>query len=118
MSIDRIGNSDTVALSLDFRDNKNRLALRINKDGVVNRTSNLILLHPNKSTFLIEDDFGAEFLRVRYVNPQVLEVTGEAVYCGRPIDIQLRNMHDSCLGNGGGTVYADQYPPACPTQQP
>jgi hypothetical protein len=47
--------------------------LGVNQDGAVNRANDLILLHPNKSTFLIEDSFGTEFLRASYINPRVHE---------------------------------------------
>jgi hypothetical protein len=68
-----VPDSDALSLSLDFRDKDNRILLRVNQDGAVNRANDLILLHPNKSTFLIEDSFGTEFLRASYINPRVHE---------------------------------------------
>ena len=97
IAVDRESNSNAIALSLDFRDAQNRIALRVNKDGVVNR-SPLILLRPNKSTFLVEDVFGKEMLRAEYVNPKVFKVTGKAVYCGQLFDVQPQNIHNSCAG--------------------
>jgi len=104
IAIDRVENSDAIALSLDFRDNQNRIALRIDKNGAVNRTA-LILLHPDKSTFLIQDSFGQEMLRATYVNRKVFEINGKAIYCGKIFDLQPSFLHHSCAMNSGKTGY-------------
>jgi hypothetical protein len=96
ISIDRVENSNAIALSLDFRDPENRIAFRMDKNGVVDRIGSLLFLHPNKNTFLIQDNFGKEFLRATYVNPKVFEVQDKAIYCGRIFDIQSPLIHKGC----------------------
>jgi hypothetical protein len=115
IAVDRVENSDAIALSLDFRDNQNRIALRINKDGVINRTG-LILMHPNKSTFLIQDSFGNEILRAMYVNRKVFEVKGKAIYCGKIFDLQPSFMHNDCSMLSGKAGYR-LAAPTCPMPQ-
>ncbi len=62
ISVDKERSSNEIAISLDFRDPLNQVALRLDKDGVVNRSA-LILLHPNKSTFLVQDRFGNQVMK-------------------------------------------------------
>jgi hypothetical protein len=95
IAVHRVHDSDAVALSIDFRDAQNRILLRLNEDGVVNR-SNLNLLHPSKHEFLIEDQYGEEFLRVNYVNPKVFNVSGKVIYCGLVRPIMKPNVRVGC----------------------
>jgi membrane protein implicated in regulation of membrane protease activity len=77
ISVDRVpGSQQELALSADFRTKNNEIAIQVNKNGVVNRTQKLILMRPNKSTFLIEDSFGKEFFRAVYVNAKTFQVSG------------------------------------------
>jgi hypothetical protein len=91
IQVDRVENSDAIVVSLDFRDSQNQIAFRIDKDGVVNR-SGYILLHPNKSTFLIQDSYGKEIMRATFVNPKVFVVKGEAIYCGNITRLPVKNI--------------------------
>jgi len=113
ISIDRVENSNALALSLNFRDQENRVAFRMDKNGVVDRIGSLIFLHPNKSTFLIQDSFGNEFLRATYVNSKVFEIQGKAIYCGKVFEVQNKQFHDSCASLGGGIDWS-YTGPTCP----
>jgi hypothetical protein len=114
IGIDQIPGSNSVALFIDFRDSSNRILLRMNRDGVVNR-SDMILLHPSKSRFLVQDEYGNSFLDVNYINPHAFAVTGKAVFCGRAIHI-MPFMQNSCtIGSGHGGV--DITTPTCPMPQ-
>jgi len=87
LSVDRVENSGNLAISVDMRDQSNRVAFRIDKNGIVNR-SQLIVLRPDKSTLLLQDEYGKEVFRARYRNPQVFEVNGQVAYCGRLLRLQ------------------------------
>jgi hypothetical protein len=117
ITVDRVPSAkDELALSVNFRDSRNQIAIQVNKDGMVNRTSGLILLRPDKSTFLIEDQFGKEFFRAVYVNPRTFRVSGNGIYCGRIFQIAFPTMHSSCLAFSAGPVVGERAP-ACPTEQ-
>lgn len=98
ISIDRVPGSPDLALSLNFTDTDNRIILRIDKNGAVLRTSGLILLHPDKSTFLIQDEYGKDFLRASYLNQSTLEVQGTGFYCGRTF--RIGNGNSICIFGG------------------
>lgn len=120
ITLDRSATDDphSVVLGLDFRDNKNRIVLRIDRNGTVLRTSQLIMLHPNKSTLLLEDQFGNEFMRASYLNPSAFEIQGSGIYCGRVFRIQMDLFSDACMadtGRGGTDIHI--MAPACATQQ-
>lgn len=101
ISINRAQDSDQIALGVDFRDNLDRILMRVNEEGIVNRTTGFLLLHPDKSTLSIEDEYGRAFLKVEYLNPNALRVSGHGIYCGKRFDLQSPLMHDSCLMGAG-----------------
>lgn len=115
ISVDRVGNTDDLSLSVDMRDKSNRIAFRMDKNGIVNR-SGLIFIHPDRSTFLLQDPFGNEFFRAQYLNPTTFKVSGSISYCGKQVPIQNPQLHDSCFIRAGGAgIYIGL--PSCPTQQ-
>jgi len=112
IGFDVVPATTNLALSIDFRDVNNRVLLRVDKNGVVNR-SPLILLHPGKSRFLIQDEYGNDFLDINYINSRTFGVTGQVVYCGRTIPIAVGR--DNCMASGGSSVI-EITEPACPRQ--
>jgi hypothetical protein len=89
VSLERIDlNNPEIYLSIDFRDQKNRILVRVNKDGIVKNSDDLSVLRPNKSTLLIEDSFGQEFFRANFLNPHAFEISGKIVYCGKATEIK------------------------------
>jgi hypothetical protein len=115
LSVDRVSSSsEDLSLSVDLRDQSNRIAFRMNKDGVVNKT-NLILLHPDKSTLLLQDEYGVDIFRARFLNPKVFEVSGKVSYCGQLLPVQNPMIHGYCSAfNGGDIAYGA---PPCPKPQ-
>lgn len=117
IAFDQKPNSGEMYLSIDFRDNQNRVILRVNKNGIVSRTAQLAVLRPNKSTLLIEDDFGKEFLRASFLNPHAFEVTGKIVYCGKAIELtKLFPATNSCSIDAGKSAFAVAAP-KCPNDR-
>ena len=113
ISVDRVpGSRQELALSADFRAKGNEIAIQVNKNGVVNRTSRLILMHPNKSTFLIEDSYGKEFFRAVYLNSKTFQVSGSAIYCGKRFPLKMPIIHKSC--SEYATVAIRFGAPGCP----
>lgn len=115
ISADRIADSSDLYLSVDFRDQNNRITFRMDKDGVVNK-SNLILLRPDKSTFLLQDEYGEEIFRARFINPKTFEVSGKVTYCGKPFPVQASFASGLCLrfNKNGAMGYGAA---SCSTQQ-
>lgn len=112
ISVDKVpGARQELALTADFRTKSNEIAIQVNKNGVVNRTS-LIFMHPNKSTFLIEDSFGREFFRAAYLNPKAIQVSGSAIYCGQPVPLRMPHIHGLCAEHA--TVAIKMGAPVCP----
>jgi TusA-related sulfurtransferase len=112
LSVDRVHESNNIYLSLDFRDFKNRVIFRADKNGVVNHSVGLNLLHPAKSVFLLEDEYGSEFLKIQFVNPQVLKVTGKIIYCGDVYPLVPKSIGGACSVFSTSTVSIGM--PACP----
>lgn len=68
---------------------------------VIGRNVGIHVLRPDKSTVLIEDDFGETVLRARYLNPQAFQVDGSIPYRGRIIPL-LPVLHGMCTVEGVG----------------
>lgn len=98
LSVSRVENTDNIAISVDMRDQLNRIAFRIDENGVVNR-SNLIALHPDKSTLLVQNEYGEEVFRARFLNPKAISVTGRVGYCGHLF--QIESIHGYCSVHNG-----------------
>jgi len=114
VAIDRHGSN--VYLSVDFRDKQNQILIRLNKNGLVTRTVDLSVLHPDKSTFLIEDRLGEEFFRITYLNPHAFQISGKIVFCGRPIDIDKLPFSNDCTAYPGKGVIKLLGDSKCPMQ--
>ncbi len=117
VAFDQKPHSPEIYISVDFRDVKNRILVRVNKNGMVDRTPELSVLRPDKSTLLIEDGFGQEFFRAEFLNPHAFQISGRIVYCGKSIEI--KNL--SPFNKGSCTAYVSGSALAiagmtCPTQ--
>lgn len=93
ISLDRVADSNDLSLQLNFTDSRNRILLRLDKNGAVNRAQGLILLRPDRSTFLVEDAYGREFLKATYLNSSAFEISGYGVYCGKVFPIASPSTH-------------------------
>jgi membrane protein implicated in regulation of membrane protease activity len=121
IGIHKIPESNAVSVSIDFHDSENHVLLRLNENGAVNRSS-LILQHPTKNEFLLDNEFGVEFLRITYVNPRVFQIAGKAIYCGNAFPLQSEFMHNSCAAHSNlsqsNSGYVHFAATACPKPQP
>ncbi|HTB95477.1 MAG TPA: hypothetical protein VK716_00595 [Terracidiphilus sp.] len=107
ISYDKKPNSD-VYLSVDFRDELNRILLRVNGNGIVRNTPSLSVLRPDKSTLLVEDVYGREFFRITYINQHAFQLSGNIVYCGKALSFSgpLSMIKNSCTAYGADSVIA------------
>jgi hypothetical protein len=112
LGLAKVPDSDAVSLSVDFRDDRNRVLLRMDENGVVNR-SLLILQRPVKNEFLIEDAYGKEFMKVIYLNPTTFRVMGSGMYCGKVIPVLLPFGSDDCMTSLGDSAGVEITLPAC-----
>lgn len=67
----------SIALFIDIRDQGGKIVVRIDKDGYfVQPGAKLYPRRPDKSSLIIQNEYGNSVLSVRYVNPHAFEVTG------------------------------------------
>jgi len=105
VSLDRNPATGTIALGIDSRDPKGGIAFRMDKNGTVVRDAKLFALHPNKSTFLIQDEYGEDVLTAQFLNPHTFRITGKFSYCGKSIPLQIPHFSNSCDAySGGGSI--------------
>jgi hypothetical protein len=112
LGLAKVPDSDAVSLSVDFRDEQNRVRLRMDENGIVNR-SLLILQRPVKNEFLIQDEYGKEFMKVIYLNPTTFRVTGSGMYCGKVIPVLLPFGSNNCMTALGDSAGVDITLPPC-----
>lgn len=102
VSLDRNPATGTITLEIDSRDSNGEIAFRMDKNGTVVRDAKLFALHPNKSTFLIQDEYGGDVLTAQFVNPHTFRITGKFSYCGRSIPFQASRFSNGCDAYSGG----------------
>ena len=101
VSIDRLEDG-SVVLSVEMRDTSNRIIARLNKNGfVVNSGYALYMLRPDKSTVIIEDQYGKEVLNARFLNRQAFRLSGVLQYKTTAFPLELPNFKNSCFSNNG-----------------
>jgi len=89
-----------LVLEVDMRDSENRIVAKLDRNGfVVNNKYTLYMLRPDKSTILIEDEYGKEVLRTRFSNPRAFSISGTLYYKGKSLPIDLPGMINSCVGH-------------------
>ena len=75
-----------LVLTMDIRTEKNALVARFDEQGFeVNPTFNK--RHPDKSTIIVEDAYGKEIIKVRYVNRRALSVEAKMTIDGREVNV-------------------------------
>lgn len=110
LSVDKVEETQDIALKVDFRDARNMLALRVDGNGLVNRAE-FPIVRPDKSTFLVLDAYGNDFFRAHFLNPHYLKVTGEIMYCGI---VYSRFLRDNCEYHISGASFVIHGAPTCP----
>jgi hypothetical protein len=88
-----------LVVSMDIRTDKNILIARFDEQGfevspALNRR------HPDKSTIIVEDRYGNELVKVRYVNPRALSIETRMTIDGRSVDVPQGGMaNHGCFGH-------------------
>ena len=115
LSVERVDNQEDLALHVEMRDNHHRILFRINKDGLVN-PGGFLVLHPDKSTLLLQDPNGAEFLRAVFLNKHAVSVSGSILYCGHRVAVD--SVAGLCGENPGRSIIGINEPQlACSAMQ-
>lgn len=99
----------SLVLSLEMRDAANRLIARVDRNGfVVSSAYDVHLLRPDKSTVIIDDEFGNEMVRARFLNPKAFSISGVVIYGGTRIPLNLGAPGSSiCMSNSGVDISID-----------
>jgi len=93
---------------IDIRSADNRIIVQMNsKDGfAVNQSNSLLMKRPDKSTLVVEDQYGNEVLNAHYINEHAFQLTGVMTIPGFgkvPLDFS-RSLEGVCIAvspNGG-----------------
>jgi hypothetical protein len=108
LTVVRIGNVPTLvldrsadgrmALSLDVRSDDNKIIVRIEKNHfTINQNNYLSMNRKDRSSLQITDQYGAEVLNARYLNPRAFTLTAKLNAVGRFIDLQNIRVSGACV---------------------
>jgi hypothetical protein len=101
ISVKRTESGYTV-LTVVMRDSSNRIIARLNENGfVVNPNYSLYMFRPDKSTVIVEDQFGRQMLYARFLNEHAFRLKGTLVYKDVQFPLELPNFKNSCMRNFG-----------------
>ena len=96
VSIDR-SLTGALTILLEIRGEDSRIIARLNKGGfVINRNNELQITRPDKSSLIIEDQYGVEVLNVRYLNRQAFRLTAFLHYLGKPVQVPYPGLTIGC----------------------
>jgi hypothetical protein len=88
-----------LVLSVEMRDSENRIIARLDRNGfIVNNRYTLYMLRPDKSSILLENEYGEDILKTRFMNPQSFSITGIIYYKGKSIALDPPNITNLCSG--------------------
>lgn len=89
-------------LRIDMRDESNKVIFQMDENGII-RNGDIFMLRPDQSTAIFKNAFGSEIFRVRYLNPNTFQVTGN-IYSGGVSatfdDIGKLHMGGNCIVGG------------------
>lgn len=71
--------SGVITVLLDMRSKDGRIIARMDKDGFVVNRNNFLEMKKDKSSLKIIDEYGSEVLKVRYLNPSAISVSGSHI---------------------------------------
>jgi hypothetical protein len=93
-----------LVLSIDIRDRDHSIIVQFSEDGfAVN--PNLIKLHPDKSTLIVENLRGDPVLKARYINKRTFSLEGKILVNGKVVDIPYAQFDHACLSGARGGVF-------------
>jgi gas vesicle protein len=95
LSLERLAPGSLV-LSVEMRALDNRIIARLDRNGFITN-SNYYLLRPDKSTAIIENEYGEEILNAQFLNRQAFRVSGTLQYRNRRIPLELPGFTDVCI---------------------
>jgi len=99
--LDRSPNGVMTAV-LDLRDAQGRIIVRLNNQGyTINRNAILGVRTPDRSTLLVDDEFGNEILNLRVLNTRAVSIRGTL------IEGLVPNIRGSCLSGGQAAIIID-----------
>ncbi|MGC2098710.1 MAG: hypothetical protein WA646_19400 [Candidatus Sulfotelmatobacter sp.] len=97
LSLDRQG--DSLVVNLDIKSADGKIIARLNQDGFSINRSNYFEMKKDKSSLVVFDEYGAQVLRVRYLNPRAISIDGIPVP-GHPLSLP-RGITYMCVSGGG-----------------
>jgi hypothetical protein len=101
ITIDR-GDEGSLVLSVDMRDASGRMIASLGKNGfVVSKTYELYMLRPDLSTVLIEDAYGKELLRAKFINPKAFVIKGKIQYQDKVVPLDIPGAANVCFAHAG-----------------
>jgi hypothetical protein len=107
ISIDR-GEGGSLVMSVDMRDNVNKIIANLSKDGfIVSRNYELYMLRPDKSTVIIEDGFGREIIKARFLNPKAFALEGTVQYGDKAFPLEVQGFYGLCSGHSTVDIKID-----------
>jgi hypothetical protein len=104
VSIDR-SLAGSLILSIDMRDINSKIIAKLDKNGfVVSKNYELYALRPDRSTIIIEDGFGKEVVKARFINPKAFAIEGVVQYQDKSFPLDLTGFYGSCFAHGSTII--------------
>lgn len=89
-----------MVLSVDMRDKSGKIIANLSKNGfIVSKTYELYMLRPDKNTVIIEDGYGREILKARFLNPRAFALEGIIQYGDRTFPLEMQGFSGGCFGH-------------------
>ena len=94
-----------IAVVVDIRSSDGKIVARLNRDGfLVNEHNSLEMKRIDKSSLVVEDEYGKEVLNARHLNKHAFRLTGILQYPGmNPIHIPFAPHFSACSSNAGSS---------------
>jgi hypothetical protein len=89
----------SLKLNLDVRSGDGKIIVRMNESGFVLNHNNFLDVRKDKSSLLVEDEYGSQVINLRYLNPKAILVTGRG--------IEFPPGISACFGNNGTDLIID-----------
>jgi len=101
VSMDRSADGSIVLLA-DIRSGDGRIITRLNQDGFVVNRSNYLSMKKDKSSLVVEDEYGAEVLRARYMNRQAFSLDVTVRFIGGRVQMPDPSFTGNCAYHSHG----------------
>lgn len=101
ISMDR-SDDGSIVLLLDIRSSDGRIITRLNEDGFVVNRSNYLSMKKDKSSLVVEDEYGAEVLRARYLNRRAFSLSATIKFPGGSVQLPDPSFSGNCDYHSNG----------------